>query len=632
MINRVPEMLTKLAEQRHRSVLLLDGDASWLAESVRQLQQLSIDLWLSDSDPEQIAVHRYRDCLGRTTQRVVLDMRNGIHADALAACLGTVTGGGVLIVVLPTQMSAFKKRLLKCAQKSSTVIVLTPTNTLDWSLLPDLKPAARTEFELTEEQTQASATMADLIGTCHLIMADRGRGKSTTLGVACRRYYNHYKEPVIVTAAHPHAVQSLLEQAGDAAVFRPWDKLLQAEPEGHGKRLVIDEAAAIPLHILRQLVDRYSVWAVATTTDGYEGCGKGFAIRFVDWLRQRRICKIHELNQPLRWHPDDPAEKWLRDALILQTEPLTIPESRQKEISIRDCHATQLTEQELRDVMALLLDAHYQSSPNDLRLLLDGNDQRLMVTYSGQTVIGVIWYVEEGPLTESLQGAVLKGERRLLGNIMPQAIGFYLQQPEALSWRWWRVTRIAVATALQRQGLGFRMLQELKQRARETDVDALGSSFGAEPGVMKFWLAADFQILRMGRKMNMASGFPNALIACGLKATQRLLIDNWAHYYSTEIGWLQHHEVILSPSCYSIARQQLAGFAFGHLPFNDVQFAWRVCDHKKSLTAYEVKLPGGLLEARGTLAELAKKYGFPDQSSMQSQLRQLARLYLERTR
>lgn len=215
---------------------------------------------------------------------------------------------------------------------------------------------------------------------------------------------------------------------------------------------------------------------------------------------------------------------------------------------------------------------------------------------------------------------------------MPQAIGFYMQQPEALSWRWWRVTRIAIATAMQRQGVGYRMLQELKQRARESDIDALGSSFGAEPNVIKFWLAADFQILRMGRKMNMASGFPNALIACGMKATQRILIDNWAYYYATEIGWLQHREVALSPSCHTIARQQLAGFAYGHLPFNDVQFAWRVCDHKKSLNAFEVKLPGGLLEARGTLGELAKRYGFPDQSSMQSQLRQLARLYLERTR
>ncbi|PTB84709.1 hypothetical protein C9940_05895, partial [Pseudidiomarina aestuarii] len=131
MINRLPEMLTKLAEQRHRGVLLLDGDASWLAENVQQLQQQSVDLWLSDSDPQHIAVHRYRDCLGRTTQRVVLDMRKGIHADALAACLGTVTGGGLLIVVLPPQMSAFKRRLLQCAQTSSSVIVLTPTNTFD---------------------------------------------------------------------------------------------------------------------------------------------------------------------------------------------------------------------------------------------------------------------------------------------------------------------------------------------------------------------------------------------------------------------------------------------------------------------------------------------------------------------
>ncbi|HET8817407.1 MAG TPA: GNAT family N-acetyltransferase [Pseudidiomarina sp.] len=632
MINRVLEMLTSLAEKRHRGVLLLDGDAAWLAENYQLLQQQSIDLWLSDSDPERTAIHRYRDNLGGSTNRVLLDMRVAIHADALAACLGTVQGGGILIALLPTSMSAFKRRLLRTAQNSSAVVVLNPTNDFDWSRLPGPVESAKATLTLTTEQQAASTTMADLIGTCHLFMADRGRGKSTTLGIACRRYFDHYKEQVLVTAAHPHAVQTLLDQAGDAAVFCAWDKLLQVDSAGRTKRLIIDEAAAIPMHILRQLVERYSVWAVATTIDGYEGCGRGFAIRFVDWLRQRRICKVHELTQPLRWQADDPAELWLRDTLILHSEPLTIPESKQNQIKIRDCHATQLTEQELRDIMALLLDAHYQSSPNDLRLLLDGSEQRLLVAYSGSAVIGVVWYVEEGPIEENLQQAVMQGERRLLGHLMPQAIGFYLQQREALTWRWWRVTRIAVATALQRQGLGYRMLQELKQRARDQDVDALGSSFGADPGVMKFWLAADFQILRMGRKMNMASGFPNALIACGLKATQRLLIDNWANYYAAEIGWLQHREVALSPSCHAIARQQLAGFAFGHLPFNDVQFAWRVCDYKKSLVAFEIKLPGGLLESRGTLGELAKRYGFPDQTSMQSQLRQLARLYLERTR
>lgn len=635
MMNRVLNMLINLAEARHRGVLLLDGDSAWLADQYQQLQNTqaaSIDLWLSDSDTNQTPIHRYRDCLGRSTYRVVLDMRKTIHADALAASLGTLHGGGLLIVLLPPHMTPFKRRLLTFAQQSKTVATITAKTDWNWAELPHKPAQVSTHFQLTTEQKIASTTMTELIGTCHLLMADRGRGKSTTLGFACRRYFEKYQETVFVTAAHPHAVKSLLEQAGDAVMYRAWDKLLHPDHDTQGKRLIIDEAAAIPMHILRQLVDKYSVWAVSTTIDGYEGCGRGFAIRFVDWLRQRRICKTHELTAPLRWSANDPTEQWLRDALILRTDSLSVPELKRTNVTIRDAHAAELNEDELRDVMALLLDAHYQSSPNDLRLLLDDQHQRLLIAYSNKHVIGVVWYVQEGPIEEELGTAVLKGERRLLGHLMPQAIGFYLQQPSALTWQWWRVTRVAIATVLQRQGLGYRLLQELKHRAREKEVDALGTSFGAAPSVMKFWLASDFQILRMGRKMNMASGFPNALMACGLKASQRVQIDYWAHYYAAELSWLQHREITLTPALYTIARQQLAGFAFGNLPFNDVQFAWRVCDRKKSLNAYEINIPGGLLEARGSLGELAKKYDFPDQNSMQAQLRQLARLYLERTR
>lgn len=632
-------VVQRLKTAHIRAVFLFDGNTHWLHQQRKMIQQhIPRHIYLSVADPHAVAMHRYRDYLGSTNNAVILDFSQGtLHADALAALAGTIRGGGMLLVLLPEHDTAFKKRLIQTANKFKTIHHVTPETTWHHVLqtigtlsLPTMLPPTLP----TSSQQEIINSMLELPGTCHVLMADRGRGKSATLGLACAGWHSRYRgRELIVTGPRPAAVEMLLTHANDSARFVPWDKLLR-DHKPQSIRLVIDEAAAIPMHILQELVYRFSVWAVASTVDGYEGCGRGFAIRFVEWLTQQQLCKIHQLDEPLRWSETDEVEPWFNEALLMKsTQPAISNDDMTSfdlgEVVFTDTHASQLSEAELTDVIGLLLEAHYQSSPNDLRLLLDDPHQQLLLAHHEKILTGVIWYSCEGQLPESLHQPIMNGQRRINGQILPQAIGFYFQQPEVLHWRWWRITRIAVSERVRRRGVGLKLLQQLQVQAQTNQIDALGSSFGANPDVLSFWQHSLYQIIRLGRKLNMASGYPNALVAYGLNPSAKSLLKQLHQFCQSELYRRKNELFGVNDAMYNIAKGILKGFAYGNLPFTEAQFAWCVCDRKYPLSAAGLTLPGLILSISDDLATITRQYGYSSQQSMQRQLRQVAREYLE---
>ncbi|RWU11801.1 tRNA(Met) cytidine acetyltransferase [Pseudidiomarina gelatinasegens] len=628
-----------LKTARVRAVFLFDGPPDWLTFHKQAIfRQHDAVLHLSDSDTSEVAVHRYRDYLGTNNNAVLLEFNQVIHADALAALAGTVNGGGILYVFLPATDSPFKKRLIQSAERFERIELIRPNadlKLLTEKLCTEQLPEVDEPTLPNADQKQIVDCMIDLPGTCHILMADRGRGKSTTLGLACQAWIRNYRgRELVVTGPRPSAVSTLLEHAAQSVRFVAWDKLLSDYP-AQSVRLIIDEAAAIPMHVLQQLAQRFTVWAIATTVDGYEGCGRGFAVRFLEWIQQQRVCKVHALERPIRWSEFDTCEPWLNQALLMQvqhTQMTTEALASKAPLEFQDTHASELSEADLTEVIILLLEAHYQSSPNDLRLLLDDNEQRLVLARRNRLLIGVIWYGHEGPLPEALHTPIKEGKRRLNGNILPQAIAFYLQQQDVLNWQWWRVTRIAVHDDVRRQGVGLQLLAHLTKLAERANIDALGSSFGASPDVLEFWTQTSFQVIRMGRKLNMASGYPNAIVASGLSSRSQELVRVLHDYCNAELDWKAHTPVNISTATHQVARQVLGGFAHGNLPFTEAQFAWTVCDMKLPIKATGLTLPGQILNTTDDLARLTQRYGYSSQQTMQNQLRQIAREYLELTR
>ena len=81
---------------------------------------------------------------------------------------------------------------------------------------------------------------------------------------------------------------------------------------------MVDEAAALPVPLLKRLLLHAPRIVFSTTVQGYEGTGRGFTLRFSHILNQHRPqWRKVLLAQPIRWADGCPVEAWLARTLLL---------------------------------------------------------------------------------------------------------------------------------------------------------------------------------------------------------------------------------------------------------------------------------------------------------------------------
>ncbi len=363
-----------------------------------------------------------------------------------------------------------------------------------------------------------------------VLTAHRGRGKSAALGIAAARLLAAADAPYrcLVTAPRRAAVAALFAHAalawpGARAVgsglaageqrieFMAPDALCQDHPEAD--LLLVDEAAGIPAPLLAQLLEHYPRVIFATTVHGYEGTGRGFDLRFRATLDRRTpLWRGLTLATPIRWMADDPLEALVFRALLLDAAPATAdalqgldPATCRVERLDRDALAGD--DATLGQVFGLLVLAHYQTRPLDLRLLLDAPAVRVLVLRAGGLIVGTLIAVAEGGMTDpDLLQAIYDGRRRPRGHLLPLTLSAHAGLPDAPRLKYLRVIRIAIHPTLARRGLGRRLLRTLFVEARGEGIDLLGSSFGGTPGLIAFWRAAGYRPVQLGTSRNAASG------------------------------------------------------------------------------------------------------------------------------
>ncbi|ELI9684837.1 tRNA(Met) cytidine acetyltransferase, partial [Vibrio vulnificus] len=272
--------------------------------------------------------------------------------------------------------------------------------------------------------------------------------------------------------------------------------------------LLIDEAAAIPLPMLKRMMEHYHRVVLSSTIHGYEGCGRGFTAKFLPWLQSQRPGMKHlHLNTPIRWLPDDPLESWLNDTFLLNAE-LPMPENVVlKNLALRLVDKSELLAQpaRLRACFALLVNAHYQTSPNDLMQLLSDPNSQLWLAECNSEVLGCLLTVEEGGLESALITQVQLGQRRPSGHLIAISLANHLGLKAAAEQRSLRVMRIAVHPQYQSLGIGQAMLSQLEQQSGQ-QVDFLSTSFGATEFLVRFWLHSQYRPVRVGFSRDAASG------------------------------------------------------------------------------------------------------------------------------
>ncbi|WP_438874005.1 tRNA(Met) cytidine acetyltransferase TmcA [Thiohalocapsa halophila] len=560
----------------------LAGSADWTlaaAEAVAAALALPDTRWLGSrgrvADP-----NRRTSGLGGECGLLVVDAWAGLDLDALGAAAGTLRGGGLLVLLTPPPAdwprwtdpapercasfphgaAAVTGRLIRrlCGLLDASLAVRrvdgpavsadapspaadTAGHGLSLSVLRSAPRATPTATGPTSDHAQTEAATPDqaeavaaILATANgrsqrplVITADRGRGKSGAMGLAAARLQADGGKTILLTAPRRAAAEAVLRHAGDAAPrFLPPDALLAETPPAD--LLLVDEAAAIPAPLLSRMLERYPRVVFATTVHGYEGTGRGFEVRFRAVLaRLRPGWRALRLSQPIRWAPGDPLEALLDRALLLDAEPAADadaeaalatagPADIRFETPERDALAAD--EPRLRQAFGLLVLGHYQTRPSDLRQLLDAPGIAVHWLRAGETLLAVAVSGREGRLPADLHEPIFTGRRRPRGHLLPQTLSAHAGLLDAPGLDCRRILRIAVHPAVQRRGLGRRLLADLASAGADEGADLLGASFGATPELIGFWRGCDLVPVHIGSRRNAASGAHAAVVLRALTA------------------------------------------------------------------------------------------------------------------
>ncbi len=548
--------------QRH--LLLISGERDWCLRQVSLLADVEQALWLSaEATPGRrvLSPDKARTMLGQEVEMLVCDVfSTGFDPVAIAALSGTVTAGGLVVMLAPpltswaahddpvarrmaihgmpssTRPSRYLQRLVRLLKEDSRFSLLTQDEGLTAEKLSSPGPS-RQVSERTEDQQRVIRAITALSASSQadalVVTAARGRGKSAALGIALAELLRQAGREIWLTAPRlqnsevifRHLLAALpaaqrernrVDHAGSTVRFLAPDALL--EQEAAPDLLMVDEAAAIPAEMLLKMLRQFGSIVLASTEQGYEGSARGFAIGFRRQLDQHRPgWRLLTMATPIRWAEYDPVESLLDDLLLLDTAAPPAPDS----VHINDIRIEQLDrdklaadEERLRSVFGLLVDAHYQTTPMDVRHLLDGENIVVWIATSKSRLIAAVMAAQEGGLDASLSIEIFRGKRRPRGHLLPQLLTARGSDPLAATRRCLRIIRIAVHPAVQRRGIGKRMLAHI--RAQLKDVDYFGASFALHPGVLQFWRRSGFVPLHLGLKANTAAGTPAVTVAAGI--------------------------------------------------------------------------------------------------------------------
>ena len=528
----------------HRCLLVITGPKDWCLAQLEPLDFTDpLFVNLQHHTAPTTSNKLYRQELGREYASLIYNAHDGFRASAFAALASVVARSGLLVLLCPsiTEWPTFAEP--ESSQRSGIGFVADITDSpfiklltqqlkeqtesiawlqSDGLTLPKLAPAkpGPDHFELTQDQQRALAQIYLSAKTPTpqplVLRADRGRGKSTILGMAAARLCKDNR--VLVTAPSKRQLNSFYHYAGesDNIEFRAVDELIESAP--FADILLVDEAAMFPVDTIKKLINHYPRIIMATTVHGYEGSGQGFDIRVPEYLNQHYPSwSLEHLQQPTRWAADCPLEAltWRIMCQSNSSEPLATADG------IYALNGREAAERPglLMQAWQLMVSAHYQTTPDDLQRLLDGPDNTLVVKIKHCKVIAVMWISSEPDHLSAYSDKICRGERRLAGYLTPQLLAYTYSTPEVLALRGIRVVRIASAAGNRKQGHAKSLIDWLHDYAKRHNCDYLSSSFGATPGLLSFWQHCGFFSIHLGEKRDASSAEYSALCISPKNAT-----------------------------------------------------------------------------------------------------------------
>lgn len=560
--------LTQLAYAKHRQLLLITGEQNWCYqqanELLNQLNNPHVKVLSNSPDlTNSVWPEHTHQILGQEFQHVIYDGFSGLVPDKFAALSGTVQAGGLFILLLPElnelhhwcdpaltafqsfetqqQYSYFNQRF---ARLLCNDLLLHLSQQTGWQQSPNTSQLAG-KIDLTEQQYCIDQIVKTATGRANrplLISADRGRGKSASLGLAAAKLIG---KKILICSQQFNALHSCFKhfaiereltyqaqnkQLANLHYVAP-DQLLNELPECDV--LLVDEAAAIPVPLLIKMLAHYPRIVFASTIIGYEGNGRGYTLKFKHYLEHHyKNMRSVTLEQPIRFAANDPLEQHICNLLALDADHQSIVLNTNP-LHFSELNAQNLAKNEvlLRQVIGLLALAHYQTSVNDLRHLLDATRQRIFVCQQQNCIIAVCLIAIEGGLPVDISAQIVSGKRRPQGHLMAQTLAQLSIDADVLTKLSARVVRIAVAPSEHSKGIGSQLISHCEQQLAST-CHWFGASFGANATLLKFWQNAGFDLLKLGFAQDKATAEHAALMVKPLTDDDLLINDLAAHFQS----------------------------------------------------------------------------------------------------
>ena len=427
-------------------------------------------------------------------------------------------------------------------------------------------PAAVYERCRTDDQVAAVEVLETLgePGNAVVVEADRGRGKSSAAGLAAgalalagrdvlvtapqyrgaAEVFARAREVLVdagALAGDPDESDPTLIEAGEGRV-RFEKPTAAAELPDDPDAVVVDEAAALPVRLLERFLDAPGA-AFATTVHGYEGAGRGFSVRFRDRLDESDFEVVDaSMTDPIRYAAGDPVEVWAFRALLLDASPAVDPLVEGADPADDDSMGYEAFEPEdlladehlLRETFGLLVAAHYRTEPSDLARLLDAPNVTVRALTHGGHVVSVALLAREGALPADLRAHMYEGGR-VRGNMIPDVLTSQLRDEDAGAPEGLRVLRIATHHAVRSRGLGSRLLAEIRGEF-VTDVDWLGTGYGATPELLAFWRANGFSTVHLSTTRNESSGEYSVVMLDPTSDAGRELAERHARWFLDRVA------------------------------------------------------------------------------------------------
>ena len=610
-----------------RACWVFQGDTEWCHTVVTKLLSRYTKkkiVWIAATQHAKfttLAPKQAQTLLGQETDVIVFDAISDCNPDALGAVSGSIRAGGALIILLSDEEipSLWQQRFEATLSSASTWVK--PGDKLPKLAIKTSPPSKATARYRTEDQRKA-VTAIENVALGHrrrplVLTSDRGRGKSAALGIAAAHLLRAGKQRIVVTGPSLVSVMTVFKHAASmlpsATVTHgcvSWEnaRLEFIAPDALitekkvVELLLVDEAAAIPSPMLAVYIKRFSRVVFSTTLHGYEGSGRGFAIRFQQLLaKECPNYQQHRLVEPVRWLVDDPIEKLMFNALLLNANPAAVDDA--SKITLEMCKIRHINRKALladstvlRQLFGLMVSAHYRTRPSDLKILLDHPGISVWIISYQDKIIAGAWSIEEGRLESQLAHDIHAGKRRVKGHLLPQTLINHAGDMMAAELRYQRVMRIAVLPELQSRGFGAALLYTMAEAYQKQGIDMLGASFGGDVPLINFWRKAGFSPVRLGTKQNDSSGYRSIVMLHSLsqksyavlKQAEKRFEQQWPYLLGSLFQQMPT-ELVLAISAQHTAnnniistyeQQDVAAFAYAQRDFDSSRYAlslWMPC-------------------------------------------------------